>query len=235
MKRHRGRTIEQRIFDMIEVVGSCWVWTGFYDNSPKIRISSKSVDVRWLLQEPHSGDKRRRLHKTCKNPLCVRPEHNLPFYSDAADWHRFWENVEVLGDDDCWLWAGSMRPDKFCGGRARFRDHTGKSHYAYRWLLGLSDYDGESVVMHKCDDGMCVNPSHLTIGTQQQNVDDMLSKWRHMHGERHTGAVLRDEDVRHIRERWRSGERQKHIAEDMGLDKVTVWAVVHEKTWRHVT
>lgn len=102
------------------------------------------------------------------------------------DAEKFWSNVAVGGEDECWLW----RRGKNTGGYGMFSvknlpedyERTGKvmtqvmAHrvaYALVHPLRPSQY-----VLHFCDRKMCCNPAHLRAGTQQDNVDDMIAKQR---------------------------------------------------------
>lgn len=87
------------------------------------------------------------------------------------------------------------------------------------------------VVMHSCDNPACVNPAHLSVGTQKQNLHDSIRKGRY-----NTWGLqkLNAKQVREIRARAKAGERQKAIAKDYGIARNTVSAIVHRKTWAHL-
>lgn len=93
---------------------------------------------------------------------------------------RFWPNVEVAGEDDCWLWTGptlgrgygAIQPRKGAG-------RTGAHRFSYALHCGAWPKPG-SVVMHSCDNPACVNPNHLSEGTQADNMQDCVSKKRHI-------------------------------------------------------
>lgn len=86
-------------------------------------------------------------------------------------------------------------------------------------------------VLHKCDKPSCINPEHLFIGTHQDNMDDKVRKGRQQKGEEIHNARLTTPDIVVIRARVRAGETQKNIADDYGVDRITINDVVNGRTW----
>lgn len=95
---------------------------------------------------------------------------------------RFWQRVDKSGD--CWLWTGEK--NRFGYGRfIVWHDGTRTRILAHRLALHLigEDLAPEAVVMHTCDNPPCVNPRHLSIGTQADNIRDCVAKGRaDLHG-----------------------------------------------------
>lgn len=157
---------------------------------------------------------------------------------EIADWERlkFWSRVKVLGESDCWEYEGKGRITGY--GSYSFR---GKLWLAHRlaWTLTNGQIPKGSghhgtVVMHTCDNRLCVNPKHLMLGTQRDNVRDMDQKGRRvvrpLNGEKHGNAKLTDADVVAIR---RSRESDPALAKKYG---VTPEAINYARTrgWRHI-
>lgn len=88
---------------------------------------------------------------------------------------RFWPRVDTSGGPDaCWEWTRGRDPH----GYGRFA--TPNSDLAHRasWELHNGPIPAGLNVLHHCDNPPCVNPRHLFLGTQKDNVDDMVAKGR---------------------------------------------------------
>lgn len=152
---------------------------------------------------------------------------------------RFWRHTEPEPMSGCWLWTGQVfvRRD---GPRAIFA-LGGKlvpaARVAYRLARGVDP--GDLFVCHKCDNGLCVAPSHLFLGTATDNNHDMRAKGRHAYGERHWTRLypgrlkLTPDLVRDIRRRSAT-EKAGVIANDFGVSRGLVRLVATGKRWAHV-
>lgn len=97
---------------------------------------------------------------------------------EMTESERFWSKVDRGADSACWEWQG-RRTRLGYGEFSTWRDGGRQRHYAHRYALTDvgTDVSGK-VVMHSCDNPPCVNPSHLTPGTQADNIHDAMSKGR---------------------------------------------------------
>jgi len=91
-------------------------------------------------------------------------------------------------------------------------------------------------VLHRCDNPSCVNPKHLFLGTQADNVQDRDVKGHQKgpFGESHHSAKLTEKDVREIRRLYSQGLPVIGISRRLGHPYDCVWGVTSGKTWKHV-
>ncbi len=97
---------------------------------------------------------------------------------------RFLAKVErpPWPDSGCWIWRAATKPNKHGVEYGRFW-FQGRSHPAHRVSIMLfkphHKLTQQLVVGHTCDNPLCVNPDHLFVCTQQENVRDCMDKGRH--------------------------------------------------------
>lgn len=134
----------------------------------------------------------------------------------------------------CHVWTASCTRDGY--GKIMIARKEKKAHrVAYEQVHGPIP-EGFSV-LHRCDNPPCVNPAHLFLGTQLDNVRDMHSKGRDRkaRGESQHCAVLTADQIREIRNRCAAGELQKDLAPEFGVGRGQIGYIVRRESWRHVT
>lgn len=89
---------------------------------------------------------------------------------------RFMVKVSPEPNTGCWLWLGAPSTRN---GYGRFWNLTGSAEVAHRaaWRLLVAPL-GDQRVLHRCDNPACVNPGHLFLGTQLDNIRDRDAKGR---------------------------------------------------------
>ena len=144
-------------------------------------------------------------------------------------------NTDIEGRFDmdtrtgCWLWTAYRNRGGY--GKAR---HGGKVHLAHRvsWEVHNGPIPAGMCVCHRCDTPSCVNPEHLFLGTQADNVRDMAAKGRGRApaGEAHRSAKLTAADVAAIRA---DGRTPRIIAAEYGVSRPQISAIRLGKNWRN--
>lgn len=143
-------------------------------------------------------------------------------------------------ENDCWLWNLSTINSgygkvmtKIAGKRRTLLAHRVSLH-----LFRGFDLDSKLYVCHKCDVPRCVNPDHLFIGLQQDNMNDMKKKCRQksisLKGEKNPSSKLTEEKVLEIVSLLQDFNN-KEIAKMYGLNHGTISNIRLGKSWSHLT
>jgi len=157
-------------------------------------------------------------------------------YTDRMDSSLFW--AKVRKGEGCWEWQAAHYPTGY--GAFGIGNHRveGAHRVAYRLVNGM--IPAGAMVLHSCDNKNCVNPSHLFLGTQADNVHDMMAKGRMVSekntpnfqlGEKNNAAKLTTNDVLEIK---RSTERPCVLARRFGVHYKTIWSIKKGLRWSHV-
>jgi hypothetical protein len=150
------------------------------------------------------------------------------------------ENSEI-DINGCWIWKRS----KIKGyGKSDFK---GKLILAHRlsYLTFVGEISNNLFVLHTCDNPACVNPKHLFLGTQEDNMKDRNNKNRQarLKGEDNGKSKLLKEEVNEIRILWsaelaeRAGGRraqltQKELGKRFGVGQATISDIFNNKRWK---
>jgi len=153
---------------------------------------------------------------------------NRPVYRHVNSLDTLLSMSMPVTESGCWIWLGSTTKSgygRICIDR--------KDHLAHRFALSVSggNVSKSDLVMHKCDNPICVNPEHLQIGTQCDNMKDMARKGRSSKGAMRYNAKLNESIVKYIRD---SGEHPKILAAQLNVSRELVRDVKANKRWRHV-
>ncbi len=139
---------------------------------------------------------------------------------------RFLSKVDVTDTISCWVWNGSRdRSSKrncLTYGQLRIREKKVQAHRA-SWLLFKGNIPNGLCVLHKCDNPICVNPSHLFLGTIGDNNNDMRRKGRTRHHSKLTIAQIQE-----IRD---SKFTQAELSKLYGVSQPAISQIKGGKTW----
>lgn len=97
-------------------------------------------------------------------------------YKKAPAIDRFMSKVEKT--NSCWIWHGATNGGNNKGFKYGFFQMNYRMHYAHRWIWEYTNgpIPDKMVVMHTCDNPLCVNVEHLRLGTQADNIHDRDQK-----------------------------------------------------------
>lgn len=156
----------------------------------------------------------------------------MPIHRSTYE-RRFRSNYDIQ-PNGCWIWNKSMRHDGYPN--AIFRGITGAHRVSYYLHHGINP--GGSLVCHRCDTPMCVNPDHLFLSDAAGNNHDMISKGRHKSskGVSNGSAKLTDDDVRAIRAAYIPYVvTLSDLADVYGVSFQLISQIINNKNWTHVT
>ena len=145
---------------------------------------------------------------------------------------RFIEKISY-GSSDCWYWIGSKNKH---GYGVTSISNENKAH-RLSWKLFKGKIPEGLSVLHRCDVRCCVNPDHLFLGTQNDNMKDCAQKGRIkspiLSGETNPMSKLNNDQVRSIREMSQIIP-QAQIAKHFGVSNMTISRIVRGESWKTI-
>lgn len=137
----------------------------------------------------------------------------------------------------CWTWNGAKNTYGY--GTITYQ---GRTHLAHRlaYAVTYGPIPDGMMVLHCCDNPACVNPAHLRVGTQFENMQDAAAKGRlrtpriAMFGSTNPSAKLTERKVRKIRKRLSQGEDQHVVAARYGVSRSLIGQIERRQIWRGV-
>lgn len=130
----------------------------------------------------------------------------------------------------CWIWKGNGK--KFYGifHIGPHPRHTMGPH-RFSYLIHVGPIPKGHFVCHHCDNMRCVNPKHLFIGTQKQNMKDKVKKGRQAKGSKHGMSKLKENDVKDIR-KLAQYTTNVNIAKKYNISPRMVGLIVNRNNWK---
>lgn len=193
-----------------------------------------------------TGDEGKLLGKWSKDAMTCALGLRLyadKFHAEPQDDARFWSRVDQsAGKDSCWPWTGYVGKQGY--GRLKYRGSVTTAHrLAYTLRKGeipKADKQGDVVVMHACDNRVCCNPAHLSIGDNAQNVRDAASKGAYIpapetrNGERNSFAKLNSIQVSEIKGHLERGVSRQDLATHYNVSIHAIHAIASGRNWADV-
>jgi len=118
----------------------------------------------------------------------------------------------TITDSGCWVHINKPFKNKYI-----YLTHGHSDKYlAHRlsYIIHKGSIPERMTILHSCDNPPCINPDHLSIGTQKENLADMTSKGRR--------NKLSEDDAAFIITLRRRGLSQMRVAEILGVHQSTV-------------
>lgn len=151
---------------------------------------------------------------------------------------KFWEKVDKssgLGPSgNCWEWT-RCKTRKECGYGVITHNRKRILVHRFSYEIHKGSIPEGLKACHRCDNSICVNPDHIFLGTQVDNIRDMKNKGRQNKGIYHAKSKLSDGKVRFIRnlhatKTWNYSQ----IARMFRISPSQIRNVINKIDWKHV-
>jgi len=149
---------------------------------------------------------------------------------------RFWNKVDKT--KNCWEWRGAHNQKGY--GRFHLESKTYSAHRISAFWAGiLPNLHSKLFVCHQCDNPSCVNPQHLFVGTQKDNMQDCIQKGRRIsrgqQGVMHPKAKLLDQDILEMRSLYKQGNiTYQNLGIRFHISKSQAYKIVNKRSWTHI-
>ena len=157
---------------------------------------------------------------------------------DKSQFIKFWEKVLVDDDDKCWEWQARRNKKGYGSFYVSIGHSKSQEWLAHRmvWKMTFGEIPEGLQVCHHCDNPPCVNPSHLWLGTNRDNILDAKKKGRlaQLKGEDSPQAKLTEEKVREIRKLRKEGMTLCALGDMFNVHYSTIGYIISRKLWSHV-
>lgn len=161
---------------------------------------------------------------------------------------RFWKYVDKDGPvpphvpdiGPCWVWLAGKQTNGYGAFTPPRGGHIAAHRFSY--ALNVGPIPDGIWVLHRCDNRVCVRPSHLFLGDRDANTEDMIAKGRQGHanrpgknaGSRHGMSKLNDQSVIEIRRRRAEGETCVSLARAFDVSDGLITMIVKRRRWAHI-
>lgn len=143
-----------------------------------------------------------------------------------------YDRLSLIGwtvqESGCWEWSGSRYPRGY--GRVPAKGTTlGAHRVAYEAWVG--PIPKGLLVRHKCDNPPCINPEHLEVGTNLDNMKDKVTRGRQVNTK--PRAKLNASQVERMRQMYSNGVSAMEVWREFPITGYTnVHMVLTGKTWK---
>lgn len=137
-------------------------------------------------------------------------------------------NITRIPESGCWIWMSTIEKSGYgrvCSGKKPFYAHR----VSYEQKHG--PIPNGMMALHHCDVKCCVNPDHIFVGTQQDNMTDKVRKNRQAKGINHGNAKLTEDQVREIKS---SSETSIKLSAKFNYSASMIRAIKNGYIWKHL-
>lgn len=179
-------------------------------------ICGKKVNARGLCDTHYKQHKR----------AGTLPPHTKTGHMEIHDRLKYLSVVDF--NTGCHNWRGGLNLTGY--GVLSYKHEKWLAH-RLSFTLAYGSIPDNLYICHKCDNPKCINPEHLFLGSQKDNLTDMTSKGRAAVGSDYHRSNLTDEDVKAIKADTR---KQLVIAKEYGVSRTNISAIKTGRAWKHV-
>lgn len=191
----------------------------------------------------------KRKHFFCTLPGCGQPhlcggycnKHYLRWkrYGDPTAFQhsreamiaKFWQRVRK--GPYCWEWMGARTSYGYGAFYTQSLGHPLSLAHRFSYEIHKGS-TADGVVRHRCDNPRCVNPAHLELGTQADNVRDSVERGRNARGEVNGHAKLTEPQVREIKAALATGAKHLDLAKRFTVTRSLITLIANRQRWAHV-
>lgn len=153
---------------------------------------------------------------------------NMPIRSTPSS---FWKKAK-RATNGCLEWTKCLHKDGY--GQLGYHNQYWLAH-RLAWTLRYGEIPQGMCVCHKCDNPLCIDPDHLFLGTQQENMADMKHKGRRKNvntGTENGRAIINQEIANEIRAKYDLGSiKQVDLAKRYGVSQPLISMIIRNKHW----
>jgi hypothetical protein len=152
---------------------------------------------------------------------------------NISDTQRFFKHIKKK-KNGCWEWTGQLHKTGY--GRFLFQGKRGFLSHRVSWIIHKGDIIDNLFVCHHCDNRKCVNPDHLFLGTNNDNIQDRTLKNRSNRpfGNKFTPRKINERQVKEIKKFLGAGISRKKISEIYNISIGQVTKISLGIRWKHV-